>query len=108
MADRLRHAVPEGMRAVADIMGPGGESTAPLSLQRGTMEEEVAQLAKLSREIGTRHIGWRIIDAFAHDKVGELVFWSLVCARFHAWEGDQEVFAEMMRFLAAKGRRLLL
>ena len=107
MADRLRHAVPEGMRAVADIMGPGGESTAPLSLQRGTMEEEVAQLEKLPREIGTRHIGWRIIDAFAHDKVGELVFWSLVCARFHAWEGDQEVFAEMVRF-ASNGGRLLL
>jgi hypothetical protein len=93
---------------MADIMGPGGESTAPLSPRRGTMDEEVAQLVKLPREIGTRHIGWRIIDAFAHDKVGELVFWSLVCARFHAWEGDQELFAEMMRFLATNGGSLLL
>jgi hypothetical protein len=97
----------EGRKALADLFseesegvieeGDGCESA---FAESGRMDQALQKLRDLSRPIAIRYIAWRLVEAFAHDKVGDLVYWALLCARFQEWEGDADTLIEMRKMLS--------
>jgi hypothetical protein len=52
-------------------------------------------------------IGWYLIDAFAYDKPGEPLFWSILYARFQEWQGKPDMISEMIKALVPNGDGLI-
>ncbi|MBW7967142.1 hypothetical protein [Bradyrhizobium sp. BR 10261] len=90
----------EGRQALSDLFCDEAGSYVPSESLGGPMDQILLRLKSMPRQAATRHIGWRLVAAFAHDRTKDLVFWALLCARFQGWEGDADVFAEMRKMLS--------
>lgn len=59
------------------------------------IEEELAKLEALPEKLATRHLGWRLIEAFNARDPEQLLFWSVAFAKYKG-AGDAEIACQVL------------